>query len=77
VGDDITMGHGGMVYALASGDVIADFVRYLVNTHCADALVCISNGENITPGLVCRSAPRKVAMAIKKAIFTTLLSYKA
>ncbi|MDA0796456.1 MAG: dihydroxy-acid dehydratase [Proteobacteria bacterium] len=44
VGDDITMGHDGMVYALVSGDIIADSVRYLVNAQCADALVCISNG---------------------------------
>ena len=49
------MGHGGMLYSLPSREVIADAVEYMVNAHCADALVCISNCDKITPGC---STPR-------------------
>jgi hypothetical protein len=50
--DGIAMGHGGMLYSLSSGDLIADAVEYMVNVHCADALVCISNCDKITPGML-------------------------
>ena len=46
------MGHGGMLYSLPSRDLIADSVEYMVNAHCADALVCISNCDKITPGML-------------------------
>jgi dihydroxy-acid dehydratase len=52
VDDGIAMGHGGMLYSLPSRDLIADSVEYLVNAHCADALVCISNCDKITPGML-------------------------
>ncbi len=52
VDDGITMGHGGMLYSLPSRDLIADSVEYMVNAHCADALVCISNCDKITPGML-------------------------
>jgi len=52
VDDGIAMGHGGMLYSLPSRDLIADSVEYMVNAHCADALVCISNCDKITPGMV-------------------------
>src|SRR5205814_5611747 len=48
----IAMGHGGMLYSLPSRDLIADSVEYMVNAHCADALVCISNCDKITPGML-------------------------
>ena len=49
IDDGIAMGHGGMLYSLPSRDLIADSVEYMVNAHCADALVCISNCDKITP----------------------------
>ena len=52
VDDGIAMGHGGMLYSLPSRELIADSVEYMVNAHCADALVCISNCDNITPGML-------------------------
>src|ERR1035437_2281322 len=52
IDDGIAMGHGGMLYSLPSRDLIADSVEYMVNGHCADALVCISNCDKITPGMV-------------------------
>jgi len=52
VDDGIAMGHGGMLYSLPSRDLIADSVEYMVNAHCADALVCISNCDKITPGML-------------------------
>ena len=52
VDDGIAMGHQGMLYSLPSRDVIADSVEYMVNAHCADALVCISNCDKITPGML-------------------------
>ena len=52
VDDGIAMGHGGMLYSLPSRDVIADSVEYMANAHCADALVCISNCDKITPGML-------------------------
>ena len=52
VDDGIAMGHGGMLYSLPSREVIADAVEYMVNAHCADALVCISNCDKITPGML-------------------------
>ncbi|NOX08663.1 MAG: dihydroxy-acid dehydratase [Gammaproteobacteria bacterium] len=52
VDDGIAMGHGGMLYSLPSRDLIADSVEYMVNAHCADALVCISNCDKITPGMM-------------------------
>jgi dihydroxy-acid dehydratase len=52
VDDGIAMGHGGMLYSLPSRELIADSVEYMVNAHCADALVCISNCDKITPGML-------------------------
>ncbi len=52
VDDGIAMGHGGMLYSLPSRDLIADSVEYMVNAHCADAMVCISNCDKITPGML-------------------------
>ncbi|ENS5638247.1 dihydroxy-acid dehydratase [Vibrio cholerae] len=52
VDDGIAMGHGGMLYSLPSRELIADSVEYMVNTHCADAMVCISNCDKITPGML-------------------------
>ncbi len=52
VDDGIAMGHSGMLYSLPSRDLIADSVEYMVNAHCADAIVCISNCDKITPGML-------------------------
>ena len=52
VDDGIAMGHSGMLYSLPSRELIADAVEYMVNAHCADALVCISNCDKITPGML-------------------------
>jgi dihydroxy-acid dehydratase len=51
VDDGIAMGHGGMLYSLPSRELIADSVEYMVNAHCADAMICISNCDKITPGM--------------------------
>ncbi|MCW0182692.1 MAG: dihydroxy-acid dehydratase [Zavarzinia sp.] len=55
VDDGIAMGHDGMLYSLPSRDIIADSVEYMVNAHCADALICISNCDKITPGMLMAS----------------------
>jgi dihydroxy-acid dehydratase len=55
IDDGIAMGHDGMLYSLPSRDLIADSVEYMVNGHCADALVCISNCDKITPGMLMAS----------------------
>ena len=52
IDDGIAMGHQGMLYSLPSRELIADSVEYMVNAHCADALVCISNCDKITPGML-------------------------
>jgi len=52
IDDGIAMGHAGMLYSLPSRDLIADSVEYMVNAHCADALICISNCDKITPGML-------------------------
>ncbi|GAA4052890.1 dihydroxy-acid dehydratase [Nonomuraea soli] len=52
VDDGIAMGHAGMLYSLPSRDLIADSIEYMVNAHCADALVCVSNCDKITPGML-------------------------
>ena len=52
VDDGIAMGHAGMLYSLPSRDIISDSIEYMVNAHCADALVCISNCDKITPGML-------------------------
>lgn len=52
IDDGIAMGHTGMLYSLPSRDLIADSVEYMVNAHCADALICISNCDKITPGML-------------------------
>src|SRR5213595_2049079 len=52
VEDGIAMGHDGMLYSLPSRDLIADSVEYMVEAHCADALICISNCDKITPGML-------------------------
>jgi dihydroxy-acid dehydratase len=55
VDDGIAMGHDGMLYSLPSREIIADSIEYMVNAHCADALVCISNCDKITPGMLMAS----------------------
>ncbi|MBF0562742.1 MAG: dihydroxy-acid dehydratase [Alphaproteobacteria bacterium] len=55
IDDGIAMGHAGMLYSLPSREIIADAVEYMVNAHCADALVCISNCDKITPGMLMAS----------------------
>jgi dihydroxy-acid dehydratase len=55
IDDGIAMGHGGMLYSLPSRDLIADSVEYMVNAHCADAMVCISGCDKITPGMLMAS----------------------
>src|SRR5690606_35878427 len=50
--DGIAMGHGGMLYSLPSRELIADAVEYMVNAHCADAMICVSNCDKITPGML-------------------------
>jgi dihydroxy-acid dehydratase len=52
IDDGIAMGHGGMLYSLPSRDLIADSVEYMVNAHCADAMICVSNCDKITPGMM-------------------------
>src|SRR5688572_7589379 len=52
VDDGIAMGHDGMLYSLPSRELIADSVEYMVNAHCADAIICISNCDKITPGML-------------------------
>ncbi|MDX3775324.1 dihydroxy-acid dehydratase [Chromatiaceae bacterium AAb-1] len=52
IDDGIAMGHGGMLYSLPSRELIADSVEYVINAHCADAMVCISNCDKITPGML-------------------------
>src|SRR5579859_1698263 len=52
VDDGIAMGHGGMLYSLPSRELIADSVEYMANAHCADAMICISNCDKITPGML-------------------------
>src|SRR6202045_1120245 len=52
VDDGIAMGHAGMLYSLPSRELIADSCEYMVNAHCADAMVCISNCDKITPGML-------------------------
>ena len=52
VDDGIAMGHGGMLYSLPSRDLIADSVEYMVKAHCADAMICISNCDKVTPGML-------------------------
>src|ERR1700748_1708467 len=52
VDDGVAMGHGGMLYSLPSRELIADSVEYMVNAHCADAMICVSNCDKITPGML-------------------------
>src|ERR1700729_2522176 len=52
VDDGIAMGHGGMLYSLPSRELIADSCEYMVNAHCADAMICVSNCDKITPGML-------------------------
>ena len=52
VDDGIAMGHGGMLYSLPSRELIADSVEYMVSAHCADAMICVSNCDKITPGML-------------------------
>ena len=58
IDDGIAMGHNGMLYSLPSRDLIADSVEYMCNAHCADAMICISNCDKITPGML-MAADRK------------------
>ncbi len=59
VDDGIAMGHDGMLYSLPSRDLIADSVEYMVNAHCADAMICISNCDKITPGMLMAALARQ------------------
>jgi dihydroxy-acid dehydratase len=52
IDDGIAMGHDGMLYSLPSRELIADSIEYMVNAHCADALICLSNCDKITPGML-------------------------
>ena len=52
IDDGIAMGHDGMLYSLPSREIIADSVEYMCNAHCADAMICISNCDKITPGML-------------------------
>ena len=52
IDDGIAMGHDGMLYSLPSRDLIADSVEYMCNAHCADAMICISNCDKVTPGML-------------------------
>jgi dihydroxy-acid dehydratase len=70
VDDGIAMGHAGMLYSLPSRDLIADSVEYMVQAHCADALVCVSNCDKITPGMLTaalrlKQRDRKVSAALR------------
>ncbi len=60
VDDGIAMGHEGMLYSLPSRELSADAVEYMVNAHCADALVCISNCDKITPGMLMAALRLKI-----------------
>ena len=62
VDDGIAMGHDGMLYSLPSRELIADSVEYMVNAHCADAMVCISNCDKITPGMLMAAMTLDIAM---------------
>ena len=68
IDDGIAMGHEGMLYSLPSRDLIADSIEYMVNAHCADALICLSNCDKITPGMlwrVCAStSPLSMSLAV-------------
>src|ERR1700744_2687277 len=65
VDDGIAMGHGGMLYSLPSRELIADRVEYMVNAHCADALVCISNCDKITPGMLMAALRPNIPLRIR------------
>ena len=67
VDDGIAMGHGGMLYSLPSRDLIADSVEYMVNAHCADALVCISNCDKITPGMLIAAPEYSHRVCVRRA----------
>src|SRR5579871_4223515 len=66
VDDGIAMGHDGMLYSLPSREVIADSVEYMVNAHCADAMVCISNCDKITPGVCVWGGPMEAGKVVIK-----------
>jgi dihydroxy-acid dehydratase len=65
VDDGIAMGHDGMLYSLPSREIIADSVEYMVNAHCADALVCISNCDKITPGMLMAALRLNIPSSIR------------
>src|SRR5699024_10120896 len=64
VDDGIAMGHDGMLYSLPSREIIADSIEYMVNAHCADAIVCISNCDKITPGMLLASLRLNVPVVL-------------
>ena len=68
VDDGIAMGHDGMLYSLPSRDIIADSVEYMVNAHCADALVCISNCDKITPGMLMAAMRLNIPVVLFPAV---------
>ena len=57
IDDGIAMGHDGMLYSLPSRDLIADSIEYMCNAHCADAMICISNCDKVTPGMLSLRGP--------------------
>ena len=65
VDDGIAMGHDGMLYSLPSREIIADSVEYMVNAHCADALVCISNCDKITPGMLMAALRLNIPVGVR------------
>ena len=75
IDDGIAMGHDGMLYSLPSRDIIADSVEYMVNAHKADAMVCISNCDKITPGML--MAAMRLNIAEKSKISSVIVFFKA
>ena len=66
------MGHGGMLYSLPSRELIADSVEYMVNAHCADAMVCISNCDKITPGMLMASMRLNISQFLFQVVLWKL-----
>ena len=64
IDDGIAMGHDGMLYSLPSRDIIADSVEYMVNAHKADAMICISNCDNVRPGMLRGSMRLKIPTVV-------------
>ena len=74
IDDGIAMGHGGMLYSLPSRDLIADSVEYMANAHCADALLCITNCDKITPGMMMASMRLNIPTIVVSASWFASIS---